>query len=106
MHSTAGATQLLLEWGRGNEQARDEMLALVYDELRRLARGFLVRERAGHTLQPTALVHGLCRKVRVLGQNPKIGYQKFNDLQTAKISKKQLCDRAVNRTPASSSPKI
>jgi hypothetical protein len=33
-----------------------------------------------------------CRKVRFLGQNPKIGYQKFNDLQTAKLSKKQLCD--------------
>src|SRR5262249_60243674 len=36
---------------------------------------------------------GFCRKVRCLGQNLKIGYQKFNDLQTAKISKKQLCDR-------------
>ena len=36
-----------------------------------------------------------CRKVRFLGQNLKIGYQKFNDLQTAKISKKQLCDRAA-----------
>src|SRR5215831_16585682 len=36
-----------------------------------------------------------CRKVRSLGQNPKIGYQKFNDLQTAKISKKQLCDRTA-----------
>ena len=38
-----------------------------------------------------------CRKVRFLGQNPKIGYQKFNDLQTAKLSKKQLCDRTVAR---------
>src|SRR5215216_2731369 len=38
---------------------------------------------------------GFCRKVRFLGQNPKIGYQKFNDLQTAKLSKKQLCDRTV-----------
>ena len=36
-----------------------------------------------------------CRKVRFLGQNPKIGYQKFNDLQTAKLSKKQLCDRTL-----------
>ena len=35
----------------------DELLPLVYDELRRLARGFLARERPGHTLQPTALVH-------------------------------------------------
>gem|GEM_PF-6060432 len=39
-----------------------------------------------------------CRKVRFLGQNPKIGYQKFNDLQTAKISKKQLCDRTTAGT--------
>ena len=38
-------------------------------------------------------IRGFCRKVRFLGQNPKIGYQKFNDLQTAKLSKKQLCDR-------------
>src|SRR5262245_33389704 len=36
-----------------------------------------------------------CRKVRFLGQNPKIGCQKFNDLQTAKLSKKQLCDRTL-----------
>jgi hypothetical protein len=38
---------------------------------------------------------GFCRKVRFLGQNPTIGYQKFNDLQTAKLSKKQLCDRTL-----------
>ncbi len=34
-----------------------------------------------------------CRKVRFLGQNPKIWYQEFNELQTPKLSKKQLCDR-------------
>jgi hypothetical protein len=39
---------------------------------------------------------GFCRKVRFLGQNPKIGYQKFNALQTAKLSQKQLAQfRAV-----------
>src|SRR5215204_4435731 len=42
---------------RSSEQIRDRMLKLVYDELRRLARGFLARERSDHTLQPTALVH-------------------------------------------------
>jgi RNA polymerase sigma factor (TIGR02999 family) len=41
----------------GPEQLRDEMLPLVYDELRRVARGFLLRERSDHTLQPTGLVH-------------------------------------------------
>jgi len=42
---------------RVDEDARDQMLPLVYDELRRLARAFLARERSGHTLQATALVH-------------------------------------------------
>jgi uncharacterized membrane protein YeaQ/YmgE (transglycosylase-associated protein family) len=36
-----------------------------------------------------------CRKFQFWGQNPKIGYQKFNDLQTPKLSKKQICDRTV-----------
>src|SRR2546428_4293506 len=38
-----------------------------------------------------------CRKVRFLGQNPKIECREFNDLQTAKLSKKQLCDRTDER---------
>lgn len=50
-------TRLLLEWGRGDEQAREQMLRLVYNELRRIAAGYLRRERSDHTLQPTALVH-------------------------------------------------
>jgi RNA polymerase sigma-70 factor (ECF subfamily) len=50
-------TQLLLEWSDGNRQALEEMLPLIYDELRRLAHSFLHRERPGHTLQTTALVH-------------------------------------------------
>src|SRR5687768_15552569 len=51
------ATETLLAWGGGDASARERMLPLVYDELRRLASGYLRRERAGHTLQPTALVH-------------------------------------------------
>jgi len=42
---------------RVNEHARDQILPLVYDELRRLARAFLARERSDHTLQATVLVH-------------------------------------------------
>jgi hypothetical protein len=55
MHSSAVATQLLLDWNRGNEQARDQMLPLVYDERRRLARVF-AGELFDHTLEATALV--------------------------------------------------
>jgi RNA polymerase sigma factor (TIGR02999 family) len=50
-------TQLLIAWNQGDQGARDELTPLIYDELRRLARGYLRRERPGHTLQPTALVH-------------------------------------------------
>src|SRR4051812_25225063 len=50
-------TALLLAWGRGDEAALDELVPLVYGELRRIARQHLGRERTGHTLQPTALVN-------------------------------------------------
>ncbi len=50
-------TALLLAWQRGEASALDELMVVVYDELRRLAAGRLRQERADHTLQPTALVH-------------------------------------------------
>jgi RNA polymerase sigma factor (TIGR02999 family) len=50
-------TRLLIELGRGDRSAADRLLQLVYDELRDLASAFFRRERANHTLQPTALVH-------------------------------------------------
>jgi RNA polymerase sigma factor (TIGR02999 family) len=57
MPSPNSFTRLLLDWSDGDEGARNEMLPLVYDELRRLAALYLLRERRDHTLQPTALVH-------------------------------------------------
>ena len=50
-------TQLLIAWGNGDKAALDALMPIVYDELRRLARHHLRRERAGHTLQTTALVN-------------------------------------------------
>ncbi|HVK08986.1 MAG TPA: ECF-type sigma factor [Gemmataceae bacterium] len=50
-------TQLLEAASRGDGQAAADLLPLVYDELRRLAAARLANEKAGHTLQPTALVH-------------------------------------------------
>lgn len=55
--SPQDVTTLLQRWERGDARAADELLPLVYAELRRQARSFLRRERAGHTLAPTALVH-------------------------------------------------
>jgi RNA polymerase sigma-70 factor (ECF subfamily) len=50
-------TELLANWSRGDPQAREALMPLVYDELRRLASSYLRQERSDHTLQPTALVH-------------------------------------------------
>ena len=50
-------TRLLGEIGRGQKQAVNDLLPLVYDELHRLARSYFRRERGEHTMQPTALVH-------------------------------------------------
>ena len=50
-------TRLLLEWSDGNQQALEALVPLIYKELRNLAHNFLYRERPGHTLQTTALVH-------------------------------------------------
>src|SRR5213082_4036138 len=50
-------TELLHAVNEGNESARDELIIVVYQELRRLAGSYLRRERSDHTLQPTALVH-------------------------------------------------
>ncbi|MGH9818660.1 MAG: sigma-70 family RNA polymerase sigma factor [Pyrinomonadaceae bacterium] len=50
-------TGLLNDYSNGNREALDELLPLVYNELRRLAHSFLARERGGMTIQTTALVH-------------------------------------------------
>jgi len=50
-------TELLVAWSKGDERALDALTPLVYGELRRLARSYMRQERAGHTLQSTALVH-------------------------------------------------
>jgi RNA polymerase sigma factor (TIGR02999 family) len=50
-------TELLLSWAQGDTAALDRLVPLLYDDLRRVARGHLRRERPGHSLQATALVH-------------------------------------------------
>jgi RNA polymerase sigma factor (TIGR02999 family) len=57
MSAPKDVTQLLVDWSGGDEHAMDQLLPLVYDELRRLANHYLAQERPDHTLQPTALVH-------------------------------------------------
>jgi RNA polymerase sigma factor (TIGR02999 family) len=57
MQPPEGITQLLAKWSSGDESALEALMPLVYQELRKLAGRYLRRERAGHTLQPTALVN-------------------------------------------------
>jgi RNA polymerase sigma factor (TIGR02999 family) len=50
-------TELLVGYGRGDKEALDKLMPIVYEELRRQAARYLRREQAGHTLQTTALIH-------------------------------------------------
>ena len=65
-------TQILQELRNGERDSINQVLPVVYDELRRLADKYLNRERANHTLQPTALVHEVY--LRMIGQN-KVEWQ-------------------------------
>jgi len=65
--TSAEATQLFTDWSDGDAVSLDELIPVVYDELRRLARHYLSRERVDHTLQPTALVHEVY--LRLIGQD-------------------------------------
>ena len=55
--SSPNITEMLRQWSDGNSEALDSLLPLVYDQLHRQAARFLRRERHGHTLQTTALIH-------------------------------------------------
>jgi RNA polymerase sigma factor (TIGR02999 family) len=61
-------TELLVRWRSGDPDALQSLMPLVYDEMRRLAHRYLRRERPGHTLQSTALVHEAF--VRLTGNAP------------------------------------
>jgi RNA polymerase sigma factor (TIGR02999 family) len=62
----AEITQLLAKWSDGDKDALDALMPLVYDELRKLAEAYLRRERANHSLEPTALVNEAY--IRLVGQ--------------------------------------
>jgi RNA polymerase sigma factor (TIGR02999 family) len=65
--STHSVTDLLQAWASGDQAALDELLPLVYEELRRQARRYMRAQPAGHTLQTTALVHEAY--LRLVGQS-------------------------------------
>lgn len=55
--ASQNVTEMLIAWGQGDEAARDELIPLVYNQLRRIARHHLRGERAGHTLQTSELIN-------------------------------------------------
>lgn len=67
-------TQLLAEWGGGDERALERLMPMVYDELRRMARGYMCRQPSNHTFQTTELIHEAYVKLAKAGtpdfQNP------------------------------------
>jgi RNA polymerase sigma factor (TIGR02999 family) len=65
-------TRLLQRMGQGDRDAGAALLPLVYDELRRLARGRMAKERAGHTLEATALVHEAY--LRLMNDGAPVGF--------------------------------
>lgn len=99
-----GASALLQGWGRGDLHARDELVPLVYAELRRRAAAYLRRERADHTLQPTALVHEAF--LRLMGQE-RVAWQNrahFFGL-AAQMMRRILVDHARKHDAAKRPPR-
>ena len=66
-NESGAVSGLLRAWGRGDLQARDDLVPLIYRELRRRAGAYLRQERRDHTLQPTALVHEVF--IRLIGHD-------------------------------------
>src|SRR5690348_13154232 len=89
-------TLLLERVHRGDAQAAQDLLPLVYDELRKLAAHRLSSERAGHTLQPTALVHEAWLKISGDEKRAWNGREHFF-AAAAEAMRRILVDRARRR---------
>ena len=96
---TGRVSQLLRQWGIGDLKARDELVPLVYHELRKRAVAHLRRERPNHTLQPTALVNEAY--VRLMGQRRVtwVNRAQFFGI-AAQIMRRVLVDHARERHAA------
>jgi RNA polymerase sigma-70 factor, ECF subfamily len=89
-------TILLRAWGKGDKQALDRLMPLVYNELHRVAQGYMARERPGNTLQATALVNeAYLRMVDASGVDWKDRAHFF--AICARMMRRILIDRARSR---------
>lgn len=89
-------TRLLMDWRHGNHIALDQLMSLVYQELRKLAGGYLRSERSDHTLQPTELIHEAY--LRLVDQNmPEWESRAHFFGVAARLMRQILVDHARNR---------
>lgn len=97
--SSERVSKLLLNWGQGDQGAREALIPLVYDELRRLARRYLRRERPDHTLQSAALVNEAY--LRLIRQDqPQWQNRAHFFAVAAQLMRHILVDHARNRAAA------
>jgi len=97
-HAGVDVSALLQAWSQGDVEARDRVMEVVYQELRRRAAAYLRRERAGHTLQPTALVHETY--LRLVDQNAAWQNRAQFFGVASQIMRRILVDRARARKTA------
>lgn len=91
-------TELLIESSHGNQEALAKLMPLVYDELHRLARSYMRRERPGHTLQTTGLVHEAY--LRLVNQNVNWANRAHFLGIAAKMMRRVLLDHAKSNQRA------
>jgi RNA polymerase sigma factor (TIGR02999 family) len=92
-------THLLEQWGEGRRTALDDLMPLVYGELKRIARAYLEGERPGATLQVTALVHEAYLRL-VDYRETKFESRKHFYVTAAQVMRRILVDRARRRKAA------
>ena len=97
--TTHQVTRLLLAWSGGDAVASDQLMTLVYGELRQLARRYLRGERVDHTLQPTALVHEAYLRLVDESQIDWKSRAQFYGI-AARVMRQVLVDHARRRTAA------
>ena len=96
VNSANEVTQLLVSWGKGDQQSLENLIPLVYDELRRQARRYLRRERPDHTLQSSALVHEVY--VRLIDQRQANWHNRSQFFGVAaQLMRRILVDHARSR---------
>jgi RNA polymerase sigma factor (TIGR02999 family) len=96
MQVPANFTQLLTEWRSGHPQALERLTPLVYDELRRLARGYMRAERGSHTLQATAVVHEAF--LRLIQANVDLQDRGHFFALASRLMRRVLVDHAKSRS--------